>query len=197
MRDAGCEEHSPYHPRDVRIHSRHRLLVGKARHCAGGVRSDTWKLSKLSGIIWHLTPGTRHLLRKRVEIRSPGIVSQPIPSLSRGPRLGARECRQIRETLHKPRIVLRHPAHLRLLQHELGDEHAVRVAGAAPWEIARGAGPPGQQAAGELRFHLSSQFRFHPLSLSRTFVLTPYPSRALLSSPPVPLSTSWRGGTKG
>src|SRR5439155_7455799 len=53
----------------------------------------------------------------------------------------------------KPRIVLRHAAHLRLLQHELGDEHAVRIARLAPRKVARGAGPPGEELARKRRPH--------------------------------------------
>src|SRR5206468_10874647 len=43
---AGCgmrsapEEHSPDHPRDIRIYGWHRLLVGEARHRPGRIRSE-------------------------------------------------------------------------------------------------------------------------------------------------------------
>src|SRR5438552_2207713 len=51
----------------------------------------------------------------------------------------------------------------RLLQHELGDEHTIRIAGTAPWQISGGAGPPGQQASGKLDPHgrAHSRFPFH------------------------------------
>src|SRR5439155_18063203 len=91
--------------------------------------------------------------RERVEIRSTRVVSEPIPSLSDSTRARPRECLQIRKPLQESRIVFGHSTHLRLLQHELGDEHAVRIAGAAPREVTRGAGPPGEELARKRRPH--------------------------------------------
>src|SRR5438034_11043023 len=84
-----------------------------------------------------------------MEIPRAGVVSQPLPGFpySAGPRPCQRL--EIWEALEKSRIVLRHAAHLRLLQHELGHEHAVRIARLAPWQVARGAGPPGEELAGK------------------------------------------------
>src|SRR5882762_5020295 len=114
------------------------------------------------------------------------IVPQAIPRLTYGARRRTGETPEIREALEKPRIVLRHAAHLRLLQHEFGDQHAVRIAGAAPRQIARGAGPPGQQAAGERRFHVPPKFRLHPFFSFPHFVLTPCPALGTFVLTPCP-----------
>src|SRR2546430_4087777 len=71
------------------------------------------------------------------------IVPQPIPRFPHHARGCTSQAPEIRKPLEKPRIVLPHPAHLRLLQHELRHEHAVRIARAAPRQVAPGAGGPG------------------------------------------------------
>src|SRR5712664_2063360 len=142
------EEHAPEHPVDVGIDGRHGLLVGKRRDSPCCVGPDTGQLDQIVGRIRQraaVVP-TDHA-RKRVEIRSSRVVAEAIPSLPHRPGPSPRQRFEIGEALQKPRIVLRHAAHLRLLQHELGDEHAVRIAGLAPRQIARGAGPPGEQLA--------------------------------------------------
>src|SRR5882724_3772503 len=146
-------ESAPQHPGDVGIDCWHRLLVGERGNGASRVWTNARELDQLFRYVRQLaTVVPTDYARERVEIRSPGIVAEAIPSLSycAGPR--ARQRFEIRETFQEPRIVLRHAGDLRLLQHELGDEHAVRIAGAAPRQIARGAGPPGEQAAGEAHF---------------------------------------------
>src|SRR5256885_15496550 len=194
MRDAGCgpatthpasrithpEEHASNHPRHIRVDRRHGLFVGERCHRAGGVRSDSRELDELVGMVWQrATEVLTDHARKRVEIGGAGVIAQPVPLLSHSPGLRFRERLEVREPIDEPRIVLRHATHLRLLQHELGHEHAIGVARAAPGQVARGAGPPGEQLATEP----------HPLS--------PSPQcgeggrRAGIASP---LSTTWRGG---
>jgi len=183
------EEDSQEYAPHVRVYCRDGLLVGERGNGASRIRSDSGKLDQFCGIIWQrgnafsgnapsgsASPGNAP--GQRMEIPRARIVPQAIPSLPdrAGPSPGQRF--QIGKPLEKARIVLRHAAHLRLLQHELGDKHAVRIAGLAPRQIARGAGPPGQQAAGERRFHLSAQFRFSP-----QFRFHPLIPLATLSSP--------------
>src|SRR6266516_1453630 len=153
------EEHAPEHAIDVRIYSWHWLLVSKCRDGSCCVWTNARELDELFRCVGQLAVVilTDHA-RKRVEIGSPRVVSQPIPSLTHraGPR--PRQRLEIRKALEESRIVLRHAAHLRLLQHELGHEHAVRIARAPPWQVARGAGPPGEELAGELGPHPRTHF---------------------------------------
>src|SRR5438105_9080506 len=142
------EEHAAEHTVDVGIDGRYRLLVGERSHRARGVRPDTRKLDQLVGSVGHraMVVPTDHA-RERVEIGGACVVPQPVPLLSHSPGLRVRERLEVRKPLDKPRIVLRHPTHLCLLQHELGDEHAIGIARATPRQVARGAGPPGEQLA--------------------------------------------------
>src|SRR3989475_2006392 len=91
-----------------------------------------------------------------MEIPGAGIIAQAIPRVPHRLRPRARERLEIGKALEKSRVVLRHPADLRLLQHHFRDEHAVRIARLAPREIARGAGVPGEEllrkCLGALRF---------------------------------------------
>src|SRR2546428_2062759 len=84
-----------------------------------------------------------------MEIPGAGIIAQAIPRLPHRLRPRARERLQIGEPPENPRIVLRHPADLRLLQHHFRDEHSIRIARPAPREIARGAGVPGEELRGK------------------------------------------------
>src|SRR6266487_2528188 len=136
------------HPLHVRIHRRHRLLVSEAGHGSGSVSPDSRKVIEVFRVVRQLAV---HRLadhaRKRVEIRSPGIVSQSIPSLSHRLRARARESFYRREPLQESRIELRDSTHLCLLQHELRHDDAVRIAGAAPGEVARMLSIPPKQLA--------------------------------------------------
>src|SRR5439155_26285587 len=88
MRDAGWVDAGPHpasrisHPDedarddagDVRIYGRDRSLVREAGDGSRGVSPHPRQLDQLLGILWHLTPGTRHLFRKRVEVGSPRVI---------------------------------------------------------------------------------------------------------------------------
>src|SRR5437667_12788236 len=80
-----------------------------------------------------------------MEIPGAGIIAQAIPRVPHRLRPRARERLEIGKALEKPRIVLRHAADLRLLQHHFRDEHAVRIARLAPRQVPRGAGVPGEE----------------------------------------------------
>ncbi len=56
-----------------------------------------------------------------------------------------------REALEESPVVRDHRGHARLLQHDFGDPHAVRVARRAPIQIALGLGEPAEQLRVECR----------------------------------------------
>src|SRR5437867_3018935 len=82
-----------------------------------------------------------------MQVASARVIAEAIPRLH--DRFGARARKpfECREPFQKPRIELRDSAHLRLLQHELGDDDAVRIAGAAPRKVARMLSIPPKQLA--------------------------------------------------
>src|SRR5947199_5274475 len=121
-----------------------------------------------------------------MELPRPRIISQRSRRLTYRARLRLRERLQIRNPLHKPPIILAHPAHLRLLQHDLGHEHAIRIAGAAPRQVARRTGEPGEEASSKVT--TLRRCGPHPLSPS------PFGRGGTTSRVSFPLSTLWRGG---
>src|SRR2546425_3874106 len=86
-----------------------------------------------------------------MEIRSAGVVPEPVPSLSDRAGTSARQVAHGGEAGEEARIVLQHPAHLRLLQHEFAHHDPVGIAGAAPRQVAGGASVPGEELAAKLR----------------------------------------------
>src|SRR5207247_97298 len=81
-------------------------------------------------------------LGQGMEIPRARIIAQAFPRFADCARRRTGQTPEIRKPLQESRIVLRHSAHLRLLQHELGDEHAVRIARLAPRQIEHVAGAP-------------------------------------------------------
>src|SRR5437879_8108039 len=75
---------------------------------------------------------TAHLASQLVEIASTRVITQAIPSFHY--RLGSGACQRSdrRKALQKPGIVVQHPAHLCLLQHELRHEDGIGITRFAP-----------------------------------------------------------------
>ena len=87
--------------------------------------------------------------RRALEVPRPAVVDEALPAAQYGVLVGCRERLQVREALQPAAEVGDHRRHLRLLQHHLGDQHAVRVAGGAPRQIAVLGAEPGQQGVAE------------------------------------------------
>src|SRR6267143_2013073 len=82
-----------------------------------------------------------------MQVASARVVAQPIPRLHNRLRARASKLADRRKSLQKPRIELRHPAHLCLLQHELRHDDAVGIARAAPRKVASVSSIPPKQLA--------------------------------------------------
>jgi hypothetical protein len=136
------------HTRHVGIDQCGPLFVGKAGHGTGGVRSDAGQFAQLYRFTGNHTVLLRgHLASQRVQVPRACIVAEPLPRLHHtlGPRPG--QTVQIGEPIKEAPIEVQHTRDLRLLQHQLGDEHAIRVAGSTPRQVPRvRAEPPLQRA---------------------------------------------------
>src|SRR5215472_5152949 len=82
-----------------------------------------------------------------MEIPGSGIVSESLPALHHCFRFGSGELVNGRKSLEKAWVVLEHAGDLGLLEHELRDDHLVRVPGVAPRQVPRGPSEPGQEGA--------------------------------------------------
>src|SRR5467141_478803 len=82
-----------------------------------------------------------------MQVAGARVVAQPVPRLHDRLRARASEVPDRGKSLQEPRIELRHPAHLCLLQHELRHDDAVRIAGLAPRKVARVLSIPPKQLA--------------------------------------------------
>ncbi len=141
-------------------------------------------ISSGNAFVGNASPG--NAFRELMEVPRPRIISQPVPSLPHRARFRPRQAPEIRKPLEEARIILAHPAHLRLLQHDLGHEHAIWIAGAAPRQVARRAGVPGEEASSKVT--TLRRCGPHPLSPS------PFGRGGTTSRVSFPLSTLWRGG---
>ena len=80
-----------------------------------------------------------------MEISGPCVVAEPAPLLHDGLGAGAGELLQRRKPGHESREVLQNTAHLRLLQHEFGNQDGIGIARVPPGEIARRFSVPRQK----------------------------------------------------
>ena len=142
------EKHATHHPFRVRVDSRGTPAVREGRYRARGIRTYSGKpfqgvrlRGQHSVVLLHDDP------RESVQILGSAVVAQTVPGLANLAGRRTRERLDRRIPSQKPRIVVLNPRDLRLLQHELGHEDLVRVAGAAPRKIASHFPVPLQQSA--------------------------------------------------
>jgi hypothetical protein len=135
----------------VRFDDWNRLIKGKAGHCMRGVFPDSRKLSHLLDSPWEVSGVSIHNhSRCRVEVSRASVVAEALP---RPKHLVFRSPCQ-RFEIGKPAeplvIIRNNGGDLCLLEHELGNEDSVRIAGPAPGEIAPMPTIPTQQATTKL-----------------------------------------------
>ena len=83
------------------------------------------------------------------KITGPRVVAQPLPGVENFPLGGSGKRGKIREAPHPLFIIGDDGGDLGLLEHELGDEDRVGIAGAAPGKIAAVVAIPGEERAPE------------------------------------------------
>jgi len=120
----------------VGLDDRNRLIKGKAGNRVRGVFADAGKLSHLVCRAWEISVMPFHNgFCRGVEISGTSVITEALPRAKhlvfRGPcqrgEIGKRA---------EPLVIVRDDSgDLSLLQHELGDENCVRIAGPAPGEI--------------------------------------------------------------
>ena len=119
----------------------------------GGRRraADAGQSAQLTGGIWPFSGVDRdNLARAAMEIARPGVIAESGPVLDHDLERRFRQRLQRRKARQETLEIRDHRADLRLLQHDLGEPDAVRVARLLPRQVvASGAFLPGDQSPGE------------------------------------------------
>ncbi len=154
----------------------------KAKHAIApaGVGADAGERQQRRDIARELPAVLiEHRARRALHIHRAAIVAQPCPGAD---DIGGRCRRQRleRRELIEERQVLRHdPIHLSLLEHDLGHQDAIGVAGAPPGQIARGVGEPGQQRPA----YIGEIGRLVVLAITTSYCHSVYVNRRALDTP--------------
>jgi hypothetical protein len=133
---------------DVGIHSRGGALVGKAGDSPRGIPAHAGeppKRRQLTGdnpAVLH-----DHLLRQAVQVGSPAIVAQSLPTFPNHGSRGRGQRIDVGISAEKSMVVLLDPGDLGLLQHEFRHENAIGVPGAPPGQIASVPAKPPDETA--------------------------------------------------
>nr|AAO59965.1 GreA [uncultured bacterium] len=152
-------ECSGQHPFDVAIEDGHPLAEAeRGDGCRGGAPDTGQRGQHLAAARELAAMLHHHRLRTAVQVARAAVVAQAAPEREhvvqrrRGQRL------HVGKTLQEPGVVVDHGDHLRLLQHHLGQPHAVRVLCALPGQPVAAMLPlPAHHAAGQaLQLHSGS-----------------------------------------
>src|SRR5262245_3699431 len=148
----GSEEHPAEHAPYVRIHDRHRPTVGEAAHRPGGVAADAPHAAQ-QGLVVGQPPAVARdrLAGNAAQVDRADVVAERIPEARDLLRGRAGEALEGRIAVQELVVLRDHPVDLRLLQHDLGDQDAIRVFGAPPRQVAAMLAVPGEQTSAKTR----------------------------------------------
>ena len=136
--------------RDVCVDDRHGLI--KSESCDGvcGVTADTGKVSKRGWIDRQSAAiSISHNFRGGVQMASACVIAESLPRVQDVIFRGSGQGGKIGEPTEPVIIIWDNGSDLCLLEHELGDEDAVRIAGLAPGKIAAMATMPAKKRLAE------------------------------------------------
>ena len=140
------------HARHVAVHQRRRAVEGDAGHRRGGVGPDSRQLAQPRRVVRHPTPvPVPQRARRRLEVAGPAVVAEPRPQREHVVLRRRGQGLDRREAVEEPSPALLHHRDPRLLQHELGHQDRVRVARAAPRQVAAVPAVPAEERRPSLR----------------------------------------------
>lgn len=123
------------------------MPVGERKHCPGRVATDTWELTQtLRSVGQAATVPSERLAGDHVQPDGANIVAEWIPQAPDLSHVRGGQAAEGRETAEELAVLRDHALDLRLLQHDLGDEDAIRLTGATPREVAGMLGVPDEQS---------------------------------------------------
>ncbi len=131
----------------VGVHGRCALLIRERCHGTRSVSPYTRERLQHRGIVRDRAVVFAHDdLGETVQVRGTPVVAKPLPDFANLVRTCGSEVVDRWEALEKTPVVLSNPGDLGLLQHELGDHDAVRVARGAPRQVSADPAKPAEQA---------------------------------------------------
>jgi|GEM_PF-12925 len=147
---------------DVRIEDGDSSIEGEGGNGSSRVGADARQLAQNLGIIGNAPPVPgNNLTRGPTEISGARVISKPFPELENLFLIRAGERNDVWELLHPSLVERDHRRDGGLLQHELGDQNRIGIAGATPRQVAAVFQEPPVHRAVELpdvllRYHLDS-----------------------------------------
>src|SRR5262245_2514924 len=148
LEPARAEEDAAEDAAHVGVHEGGVLAVGEGEDGPRRVASDPRHAPESGPVVGEPPRVADHrLARDAVQAAHAAVVAARPPGPRHFPRAGLRELCEGGIAREELVILGDDPAHLRLLEHDLGDEHAVGLARAAPREVATVVGIPAEEAA--------------------------------------------------
>ena len=136
--------------RGVRFDYGNGLVEGEARDRVGGVFSDPGGLPHHSDVVREFSiMSILHEPGGGVQVAGASVVAKSLPGVKDVVLRSQRERGEVREAPEPGVIIRAHGSDCCLLQHELGDEDGVRVAGVAPRQVESVTAIPGEETATE------------------------------------------------
>jgi len=143
-------DHARQQSRDVRLDDWHSLVEREGGDRAGGITSNPGKsLDRIQSARKPATMFFHHGDGSRTEITCARVIAEALPGVKDLLFGSSRQGGEIGETLHPLIIIWEDGGDLRLLEHELGDQDGIGIAGAAPGKIAAVSAVPGAERAPE------------------------------------------------
>ena len=148
-------QHAGQDPFDVAIQNGGALAKAKRGNGRRGGSANARQTLQIHRVLGKDAAKTSHHLDgAAVQIARAAVVTQPTPQTQHLVLRRAGQGCHIRKLLEKTGEIIQHRAHLRLLQHDLGQPHTVRIAGVLPRQaVAAMAGLPGHHVSGKTRQH--------------------------------------------
>jgi cob(I)alamin adenosyltransferase len=145
-----ADEYPEEHACDVGVENGGALAEGEAQNRPGRVFADTLERPQRRFVARQLAPvAFDGLARNRVQAPRTNVVSER-PPRGRNVGFGRGRERLQRGILRQPLVILRKDTvHLSLLEHHLGDEDTVGIAGQPPRQVAPVAAVPFEKASSE------------------------------------------------
>ena len=148
-RSEGFADTTSEHPTDVRVDDGHVVLVREREHGSCRVRADSRECQQVVETIGNRsTVVLDHRDRRTMEVHSTAVVAEAGPFGDHGSDPGISARRNGREPIEELVPTRCDARCLRLLEHEFGDQHSPRIAGAPPREVGAPPRSPGEERVG-------------------------------------------------
>ena len=140
------------HALHIAVEDRGACAEGEGGDGRRGRAADAGQLREQVGVAREMAAVFGHqALRAGVQIARPAVIAKAAPQGEHFVDRGCGQGGEGRKTLEKARVIADHRGHLGLLEHDLRQPDAVRIAGVLPGQVVAAVGAlPGDDAGGEV-----------------------------------------------